>query len=185
MLRLLLISWVVALCLVTHGSLSYGQERSISPYFGVGGSLDIFNIFAGGNAGWGIEGGMHFRPFYAGLEYGTYSVLFQPAETWDPGPGGGAPDYSVSGEQFWGFHVGFVFSHDTVKHYSICLGIVVLNSYEKWNTWNGVSGYNTITKSYLNIGPDVRFSGIAEGHIYLAFAYTIRRGLKAGLGYMF
>ncbi|MFI5200846.1 MAG: hypothetical protein ACHQNE_00480 [Candidatus Kapaibacterium sp.] len=78
MLRLLLISWVVAICLVTLGSLSYAQERSMTPYFGVSGSLDIFNIFAGGNAGWGIEGGVRFRPFYAGLEYGIYSVLFQP-----------------------------------------------------------------------------------------------------------
>ncbi|HZK76384.1 MAG TPA: hypothetical protein VFD13_05690 [Candidatus Kapabacteria bacterium] len=184
MLRRLCISCFVVICLVIHGSLSYGQVRSIGPYFGASGSLDIFNIFAGGNAGWGIEAGMNFRPFYAGIEYGGYSVLFAPAETYDPTPGSIPSPWPVpsANEQFWGVHAGYVFPHDSTMIY---LGIVLLKSYQPWERWDSVSGWVTFTKSFLNIGPDLRVSGFDEGHIYLAFAYTIRRGLKAGLGYMF
>jgi len=190
MLRLKLISCIVAVWIVTYGSLCYAQERSVGPYFGVSGSLgesiDIRDAYSA-SVGWGIEAGMHFRPFYAGLEYGTYADLYQPVLTYDPTIGSvPSPEPGPSAtEQFWGVHAGYVFTHDSLNHNSIYVGFVVLKSYQPWERWDSISGWVTFTKSYLNIGPDFRYSGIDDGHIYLASAFTIRRGLKIGIGYMF
>lgn len=182
MLRPLLISSIIAICLVSQGNISCAQERSVGPYFGLsgslGGSLDTRSP-DNTSAGWGIEGGIHFRTFYAGLEYGTYANLFQTVDVTLHVRGSISPPAPVSGDQFWGVHAGYVFNN------SIYVGFVVLNSYQPWERWDSVSGWITFTKSYLNIGPDFRYSGIDDGHIYLAFAFTIRRGFKAGLGYMF
>jgi hypothetical protein len=166
MLRPLLISCIVAICLLRCISLCYGQERSISPYLGVSAVLD-----STGYPGWGIEAGMRFFHFYAGFEYGTYS--YPPVEVVYDGP---IPN---SYESFWGVHGGYVFQHFLSNFDVAYLGIVILNSYRTWN------GYATFTKNYLNIGPDFRYAGIDDGHIYLALAYTIRRGLKFGIGYIF
>jgi hypothetical protein len=180
MLRPLLISCIVALCLVTHGCLSYGQERSVGPYFGASGCI-------GGESGpgWSVEAGMHFQPFYAGLEYGiSYPVQTVDVELHSIGyiaPPGPVPNTT---EQFWGVHAGYMFSNSK-NHNTLYLGIVVLKSYQMWERYDSVSGSVTYTNSYLNVGPDVRYAGIDDGHIYLASAFTIRRGLKIGLGYMF
>jgi hypothetical protein len=182
MLRLLRFSCIVTICLVTHGSLSYAQERNFGPYFGLSGSLSGV-IFAGGSVGWGMEAGMHFLPsLYAGLEYGTL-YLVPTVLTYDPTPGSFPPPYQASGGQFWGADVGYVF-HDSVSHKSLYLGVVVLMSYELWEIPTSQFSEYSITKSYLNIGPDFRYAIIDSGHIYLALAYTIRRGLKFGIGYI-
>jgi hypothetical protein len=150
-----------------------GQEY-FAPYFGVSGSLDTK-----GDPGWGIEAGIHFRPFYVGLEYGTYSYRIPMSETEDLTPGGVASPSPISTEQFWGVHAGYVLES---KYY---LGLVILESNQIWGRGDTIAGWVTFTNYYLNIGPDFRYSGIDDGHIYLAFALTIRRGLKAGIGYMF
>ena len=181
MLRPLLISCIVAICLVTHGCLCNGQERSVEPYFGASGCI-------GGESGpgWSVEAGMHFQPFYAGLEYGI-SYPIPTVLTYDPTIGSIPPPRPINNavEQFWGIHAGFVILHDSINQSSTYVGIVFLNSYQPWERYDSVSGSVTFTKIYQNIGPDLRFSSFDDGHIYLGLAFTIRRGLKIGLGYMF
>jgi hypothetical protein len=169
----LLISCIAATCLVTYNSLSYAQEHVIRPYIGVSGNIDT-----NGDPGWGIEAGVRLLPFYAGLEYGTYSYRPTVVNVYLRPVGYIPPPYPVSTEQFWGVHVGYVIN------YTFFVGIVLLQSYEMWVIPKSDSSSITTPKSYLNIGPDFRYAGIDDGHIYLAFAFTVRRGLKAGLGYI-
>ena len=176
MLRLLLISCIVMICVETEVSRSYAQERNIAPYFGASGSIDPSG---NGSVGWGTEVGTRLFRFYIGTEYGIYSYRFPTSLTTDPTPGSIHSPWPISTEEFWGVHAGYVFND---KFY---VGIVVLKSYETWEIATSDSTSYTTTRSYLNLGPDFRYSGIDDGHIYLAFAFTIRRGLKAGLGYMF
>jgi hypothetical protein len=173
----ILISCIVAICLVTHGSLSYGQEQSVTPYFGLSGGLAV-----DGGPGWGIEAGIHFLTFYAGLEYGI-SYPLPTSINYDPSIGGIGSPYSISNEQFWGVHMGYVFPRDSINHNSICLGVVIMKSYQMWDIPTSEFSSVTKTKSYLSVGPDFRISDIDNGHIYIDLAFTIWRIWKAGIGY--
>lgn len=165
---------ILAILLLAMGENCFSQERDIAPYLGISGSLDT-----NGDPGWGIEGGISILPFYIGLEYGTYSYRGDKVLNYYPVPGHVPLPFPVSTEEFFGFHAGYVFSG------SFYLGIVFLKSQETWRIATTDSTSYDELRSYLNIGPDFRYSGLANGHMYLAFALTIRRGLKAGLGYMF
>jgi len=172
--KFLLIFGLVNACLLTKGSNCYCQEQSFAPYLGVSGSMDTNVHF-----GWGIEAGLRFFQFYVGGEYGTYSYQAGRSVTWDPTPGSVPRPAPISTEQFWGIHAGYVI--DNVYY----LGVVILSSNELWGRGDTVAGWVTYTNHYLNIGPDFRYAGLAQGHLYLALALTVRRGFKFGLGYMF
>jgi hypothetical protein len=178
MLRQLLVSCVVAICLVTSYSQSYGQIQSVRPYFGFNGGLTV-----DGDPGWGVEAGMQYVSFYAGLEYGV-SYLLPTVVNYDI-DGAVPADRSLSNEQFFGVHAGYIFPRDSANHNSICLGVVILKGSQSWGRYDNVSGWITFTKSYLNIGPDFRVSSINDGHIYIDLAITILRSGQIGVGYMF
>lgn len=166
-------SSIIAFLIISD--VSNAQTRNIAPYIGASGSLgsiDNTDFY-----GWGIEAGLRFFSFYAGLEGGAYSPVPY-THTTDPIIGQTPAPFAISG-QFWGLHAGYVFRDFTY------LGIVVLKSYEMWETpTSEFIGYSS-TRNYFDFGPDFRYSGLADGHLYLALALTYRRGLKAGLGYMF
>ncbi|MGI0133501.1 MAG: hypothetical protein ACREBW_00885 [Candidatus Micrarchaeaceae archaeon] len=172
----------MAVSLMANAGSSCAQESSIAPYFGASVSADIINLFVGGDVGWSLEAGMRVRSFYAGLEYGISSPLDLRSQNWDPVPGSGvaAPrPVPNAQEEFWGLHAGYIFDN---RFY---VGVVVLRSQQPWQRVDSTSRWLTFTKDFLNLGPDLRYSGIDDGHIYLALAYTVRRGLKAGVGYLF
>ena len=165
----------ISLSVLTRPGITYCQEsQNFHPYLGASGSLDT-----NGDPGWGIEGGLQFRPFYFGVEYGTYSYRPVVAATIDVSPDATPTPFPTSTEQFWGFHTGYIIDD------AYYLGVVILKSYESWDIPQTRRTYTSVTNSYLNIGPDFRYTGLDNGHMYVAFALTIRRGLKAGLGYMF
>jgi len=148
---------------------SNAQVRNIVPYLGASGSVGP------GGFGWGLEAGIRFFTFYTGIEEGAYTPL---PRTGEPVIGH-IPDPWIVSVQFWGVHAGYVFRVFTY------LGIVVLRNSEQWNVPKGDTSYMVTTRNNFDFGPDFRYSGLADGHLYLAFALTYRRGLKAGLGYMF
>src|SRR5581483_375044 len=165
----------ISLSVLTRSGVTYCQEsQNFRAYLGASGTLDT-----NGDPGWGIEGGLQLRPFYFGVEYGTYSYRPELVMIYDPSHDAILRPYPTSTEQFWGFHAGYIIDG------AYYLGIVLLKSYESWNIPQNGKTYTSVTNSYLNIGPDFRYTGIDNGHMYVAFALTIRRGLKAGLGYMF
>jgi hypothetical protein len=162
-----------------HCHPSTAQERAVKPYIGVSGSIGV-------GPGWGTEAGIAVHPFYVGLEYGQYTP-FGESQTYDPVPNGIPPPKEVpnSHEQFIGIHLGFDIIRDSARHISTFVGIVVLQSYQPREKWDTTLGWMSFTQSYLNVGPDVRFAGLDDGHIYGSFALTIRRGFKIGVGYLF
>ncbi len=172
MLRYLLISFIVAICIVNYGSVSDAQVRNIAPYLGASGSAGP------GGLGWGIEAGLRFFPFYAGLEYGVY-YLWPTSSSTDPIIGQIPPPFAISSVQYGGIHAGYVMSD------SAFIGIVVLRNYQLWETPTSSEDGVTSTKTFLDFGLDIRFPIIHDRNIYLAFALTYRRGLKLGLDYMF
>jgi hypothetical protein len=155
---------------------SNAQVGNIAPYIGASGSLGTIDHTL--NYGWGIEGGARFFPFYGGLEYGVY-YKFPTAMTTDPVVGQVPPPVAISSAQYVGIHAGYVMSDSTL------IGIVVLRSYQLWDTPDSSEEGVISTQSFWDFGVDIRYAGIDNGHMYLAFAFTFRRGLKAGLGYMF
>ena len=156
-------------------NLSYSQERVIIPYFG--GSANI----GPSGYGWGIEAGMDFKDLYIGLEYGIYYPLpvVQNSDIITDSSTPALANYSSSSAQYVGIHLGLII------HNSLSVGIVIIKSYQLWGFGDLNSGWTNITRTFWDFGPDFRYSGLADGHLYLAFALTYRRGFKAGLGYMF
>ncbi|MFI5200847.1 MAG: hypothetical protein ACHQNE_00485 [Candidatus Kapaibacterium sp.] len=156
----MLILCIIAICLVTLGSASYAQVRNIAPYLGASGSLGFIDSPLG--YGWGIEGGVRFFSFYAGLEDGAYYAIPVVSQTYS------APPSSV---KYMGIHAGILNDSSTL------IGIVVLQSHKVWDSFDS-------TNTFWDFGIDVKHS-LSESHIYIAFALSYRRLLKLGLGYMF
>ncbi len=171
MLRLVIAGWYL-IALIAISEVSNAQLRNSAPY--LGGSVSA----GPGGVGWGIEAGLRFYPFYAGLEYGVYYLWPTSSSTSFPAFGSIPPPTAISSAQYGGIHAGYIMSD------SIFVGIVVLLSSQIWDTPNSVEAVIS-TKTFWDFGPDVRYAGIDNGHMYLAFALTYRRGLKLGLGYMF
>ncbi len=101
MLRLVIVgSSIIALLTIT--GVGFAQVRNIAPYFGASG------IAGPGGLGWGIEAGLRFHAFYAGLEGGAYSPL-STVNTGADVPIGEIPAPFVnSGQQFLGIHAGML-----------------------------------------------------------------------------
>ncbi len=140
------------------GSSGYGQASKLHPY--IGGSLNFWGVSA---PGWGIDGGVKIGTWYAGAEYGRYgheitTVSLPAGETYHP-----------IYEDYYGAHGGAVIND------LIYLGVTFLSSKDYYvdgrsNTW-------------FNLGPDVRVQ--AWNRVLFALAYTVRRGLDAGINILF
>ncbi len=160
MLRTLTFGAMLIALIVIYG-VSYGQSRNVAPYVGASGSFIPIYF------GWDLEAGLRFSSFYGGIEYGAYYAI--PAvRTDDPLPGSVPPASSV---RYVGIQAGVLDDSSTL------IGIVVLQSHKVWNSFDS-------TNTFWDFGIDLKHS-LAESHIYLALALTYRRGIKAGIGYMF
>ncbi len=150
--------FILSFLLITACLSQAGYGQKIHPY--VGASLNFLGV---SQPGWGITGGVKFKVFYAGVEYGTYG---HEINTVSLAAGG---SYHAIFEDYYGVHGGVVI--DSIAYF----GLVFLHSI-KQDVYGDVS-------SWFNIGPDVRFQ--AAHHLMVALAYTIRRGLNAGINFLF
>jgi hypothetical protein len=111
-----------------------------------------------------------------GLEWSIYDIPLATSVNYQ-GPPGGEPftPYAITEEQGYGLHVGYVLEN------TFYFGIVALISRGRWME----SPNYEVNKEWFNLGPDIRVKTSAPSHIYLNGAYTVRRGFKFGLGYLF
>ena len=142
-------------CLTQKG---FAQTTLIHPY--AGGSINFLGV---SHPGWGIDAGVRYSSLYAGLEYGTYghevtTVSLPYGETYHP-----------IYEDYYGAHAGVVI--EGIAYF----GLVFLHSYNYYA--------DGTFSTWFNIGPDVRLQ--AGPHFMFAVAYTIRRGLNAGINFLF
>jgi hypothetical protein len=135
-------------------------QRAIHPY--VGGSFSFF-----GNSvlpGWGLEGGVKFKRFYVGLEYGFYGQNIHTESRVE-----GAIAYPEF-EKFLGLHGGII-SADSF----LWVGPVLLYSEEHRD--DGTVLY------HFDFGPDLRL--FDKKHLAVGIAYTRRRGINPSLNAVF
>jgi hypothetical protein len=158
------------IALLAFYEVSNAQVRNTAPY--LGGSVSA----GPGGLGWGIEAGLRFFPFYAGLEYGVYYLWPTSSSSSFPAFGSIPPPTAISSAQYGGIHAGYIMSD------SLFVGIVVLLSSQIWDTPDSVEAVIS-RKTIWDFGVDLKSA--VDKHLYLAFALTYRRGLKAGLGFMF
>lgn len=139
------------------------------PY--VGGSFDASAV--GNGAGFGVDIGLRWQRVYSGLEAGLL-ISFNPLYTTIQymAPLGGEPA-SSNGITFYGLHAGIIIDSD------FFLGAVVLLNQQYWQAGNDL----TIRHSF-NVGPDFR-AKIEPTDVLIMTAYTIQRGVKFGVGYIF
>jgi hypothetical protein len=155
---LFILDFLFITCCLTQ--VGYGQQQLVHPYIGAS-----FNILGVHNAGLGINAGVKYSFFYAGVEYGYYSS----SNTADyPGPYQRWPSNT---ENYYGAHGGVVINN------KVYFGLIFLHSYEYSEDGEALYG------SWFNVGPDVRVQ--AMSHLMLAIAYTIRRGFNLGANYLF
>ncbi|HWF44235.1 MAG TPA: hypothetical protein VG537_06305 [Candidatus Kapabacteria bacterium] len=144
--------------LSTSGGLphvAYSQKANVNPYIGA-----YINFL--GTASPGIDGGLKFKTFYAGVEY-SYAPETENFS---------APFGSVlypSFENYFGIHGGFIINP------ILFLGLVCL--YSRDHHFNGS------ISPHFDAGPDMRL----DTRIGLIFgvAYTVRRGVNAGINFLF
>src|SRR5690348_4759337 len=127
--------------------ISFAQDSSIQPYFGISLNIDGTYTFANGYyPGWGLEAGIKTSNFYLGLEYGVYAYEeSKRGINLIPVTGNFAP-YPKSTESYWGIHVGTPLSR------IFSLGAVALVSYQAW-----ISPEGEYDRVWFNVGPDIRF----------------------------
>jgi hypothetical protein len=151
LLFLLFISWCMS-------NVVYSQKTDVNPY--IGASLNFEGV---STLGWGLDGGLKFKTFYIGIEYGSYgrevNSVLAPV---------GVTIYPVY-EDFYGIHGGA----EVTKILS--LGLVCLFSISHH--------YDGSTTPHFDAGPDVRL----DTRIGLIFgvAYSLRRGANAGINFLF
>jgi hypothetical protein len=167
---------------------TFAQDSTIHPY--VGTSCNILGV---SNLGWGIELGFKYDLFYLGVEYGNYghiddSRLIVPL-----------PPIPIIDSQTITYaksdpHVKV--SHE--QYYAICGGIAITNNFwlgsivlfSQQSSVHPVEivkvdlpfTWETVTSTWIDFGIDMRYKG--WNHLLFDIAFSHRRGLKTGLGYI-
>jgi hypothetical protein len=169
---------------------AYTQLReTVHPFIGVNG-----NFLGISNAGWGVEAGLKYDWFYVSAEYGNYGKIspehplsfgFTPAEdSAELAYEASDPHLNISREHFFCLSTGFIILH------SLWIGIELLYSEQSYTHPHRVQGATDVlymwenrSNTWFDAGFDIRVEG--WNHLLLDLAYSHRRGLKSGLGYVF
>jgi hypothetical protein len=167
---------LIVLSLFGLPSHAVAQYSSLHPYAGV--SMNMVGY--SGGFGFGIEGGIQYDLFYLGGEYGIYGLVPYSSSTTLSSFNYIPPDRLEGIEQYYGIHAGI----DMKNQY--WLGMVFLWSAGKSShSMRDTAGFLSSEVSrhiWFNVGPDIR--DVITEHLTLDLAYTIRRGLKMGVGYI-
>jgi hypothetical protein len=143
-----------------------------------------WNKYEGIEIGMGIEGGFKNDKYFIAVETGLYGLDLTlramssvSLKKYIP------PEYQLNDvEIYYGFNAGLVLN----KHLSI--GVVLLWSsatytHTVYYQQNDSLAYSQVSGTWFNIGPHVHFT--ATNHFDIGVAYTVRRGLKIGVNYLF
>jgi hypothetical protein len=167
MKRLYLLILLVFVCVSSSSKAQSGSFADYRPYLGA--AFDLYFGTDEGVFGWGFEIGSLWDFGYLGLEAGRCRLR----------PSSNVAvinaDYNFYRnpyEAFYAAHLGVVLAH------RIGVGIVVIESFQSYAAFVG-----HVAESRFNIGPDVHLQ-LGENSM-LATAFTVRRGFKFGLDYLF
>lgn len=146
---------------------TFGQASTVHPFVGI--SINFLGV---SGPGFGAEVGLSLENFYIGAEYGIYDigtvgdVIFQKYYATNP--------YGV--EQYFSINGGVVINK------TFWFGLTILISIQPYLHFDNTGNYYQVDKTRFDAGPDFRIQ--FWKHWLFDLAYSYRRGLKTGLGFI-